>query len=161
MFHDMGHGSFFSDSQFNNLGGYLQILFLYFPFETWKNKHNYHHKTSNDLLHCQDSQTAPVNLKEYLNMPGHIQMTYKILYSAPGLILCIPLVYLNINALDFIQFERFSLILVVVGIYIKSYFTSFWFEFPSLYIALSCGMILFHVQHTFDDCLREYNIDFF
>jgi len=102
-----------------------------------------------------------MNLKEYLNLPNHIQLAYKILYSTPGLIMFIPFVYININLLDFIQFERTSFIIVVIGIYIKSHLTSFWFELVSLYIALACGMILFHVQHTFDDCLRKYNIDFF
>lgn len=51
IFHDLAHNSFFSSPSINRFVGLFFNMWLGFPLEIWRDKHNFHHKTSNDLNH--------------------------------------------------------------------------------------------------------------
>ena len=64
-FHDMAHFSYFQTIQMNKLVGHIIGIITHFPFDMWRDGHNYHHKHFGNLDKVDLSQTILFTKKEY------------------------------------------------------------------------------------------------
>lgn len=64
-FHDMAHFSFFSSAPLNKLCGRLIGVIEHFPFEAWRDGHNYHHKHFGNIDRLDLSQSILFTKKQY------------------------------------------------------------------------------------------------
>lgn len=123
IFHDLAHNSFFSSPAVNRSFGLFCNMWLGFPLEIWRDKHNFHHKTSNDLNHVQDNQTAPLSLRQYLDLPAPLRLVYRTLYSSFGLKFITPTVYGIMMFFEALYIDRLAWVLILLGGYLKSHFS--------------------------------------
>ena len=56
-FHDMAHYSYWSSFSLNKWVGKLIGIWLHFPFDTWRDGHNHHHRHFGNLDKLDLSQT--------------------------------------------------------------------------------------------------------
>lgn len=64
-FHDMAHFSFFSSLQMNIIFGKLIGIYVHFPFNSWRDGHNHHHKHFGNIDRLDLSQTILFTKKQY------------------------------------------------------------------------------------------------
>lgn len=64
-FHDMAHYSFFSTFSLNKWFGKMIGIYVHFPFDTWRDGHNHHHKHFGNLDRLDLSQTILFTKKQY------------------------------------------------------------------------------------------------
>jgi hypothetical protein len=83
------------------------------------------------------------------------------MYSTGGLLLVTPSAYLLINLQDAFHQEPFCLSLFLVGYYFKAHLGSLYVDLLSILIAITFGMVLFHLQHTFPHATRSIQQDYF
>ena len=65
----MAHFSFFESIQMNKIVGHIVGLYVQFPFQMWRDGHNYHHKHFGNLDKQDLSQTIFFTKKTYDNLP--------------------------------------------------------------------------------------------
>lgn len=56
-FHDMAHFSYFSTVTMNKIVGTVIGVYVHFPFDAWRDGHNYHHKIFGNIDKLDISQT--------------------------------------------------------------------------------------------------------
>ncbi|AFZ60122.1 fatty acid desaturase [Anabaena cylindrica FACHB-243] len=61
--HDCGHRSFSNRRWVNDLVGHFFMMFLIYPFHSWRIKHNYHHKHTNKL--DEDNAWHPIRTEVF------------------------------------------------------------------------------------------------
>ena len=59
-----------------------------------------------------------------------------------------------ISVTDSIYSDRGSLVCLILGQILKSRFTSVSFDLSACMIAATLGILIFHVQHTFEEASR-------
>ena len=65
LFHDMAHFSYFKSIPLNKLFGSLIGVYVYFPFQAWRDGHNHHHRHFGNLDRLDMSQTILFTKKKY------------------------------------------------------------------------------------------------
>lgn len=65
IFHDTAHFSFFSSMTMNKIVGKIIGVYVHFPFNMWRDGHNYHHKHFGNLDRVDLSQTILFTKKQY------------------------------------------------------------------------------------------------
>ena len=61
--HDCGHRSFAKRRWVNDLVGHFFMMFLIYPFHSWRIKHNHHHKHTNKL--DEDNAWHPIRTETF------------------------------------------------------------------------------------------------
>jgi omega-6 fatty acid desaturase (delta-12 desaturase) len=152
-FHDMGHRSFFTTPFLNRLVGTFVGVCVLSPFSYWADGHAYHHAHSNDLDYDQHSQTAPFTVAQYMAFPAWKRAAYRVI--------CIPMILMG-------AMGPFALcILQPFGAYVAAewavqltfwgflhYFGLLHRLFLGFSLAAIVGVLLFHLQHTFETTHR-------
>ena len=64
-FHDMAHFSYWSSFALNKWIGKLVGIYVHFPFNSWRDGHNHHHKHFGNLDRLDLSQTILFTKKQY------------------------------------------------------------------------------------------------
>lgn len=82
-------------------------------------------------------------------------MVYRTLYSSFGLLFITPTVYGIIMFFEALYIDRLAWVLILLGGYLKSYFSSLPFDVVAQILALTVGMQLFHSQHTYPSSVRK------
>jgi len=78
--HDCGHLSFSHSYMVNDVVGILSFLPFFYPFESWRIKHNLHHSNTNKL--DIDNAWQPFQ-KEFFNSSSSVERTIMILIKGP------------------------------------------------------------------------------
>jgi omega-6 fatty acid desaturase (delta-12 desaturase) len=78
--HDCGHLSFARDHLTNDIVGILSFLPLFYPFESWRIKHNHHHNNTNKLE--VDNAWQPFQ-QDYYKNAGSVERTIMRLIKGP------------------------------------------------------------------------------
>jgi len=63
--HDMAHFSYFSSIRMNKFVGKLIGIYNHFPFNSWRDGHNHHHKHFGNINKLDLSQTILFTKKQY------------------------------------------------------------------------------------------------
>eukprot|EP01027_Heterolobosea_sp_BB2_P004137 GEZU01006286.1.p1 GENE.GEZU01006286.1~~GEZU01006286.1.p1 ORF type:complete len:337 (+),score=98.58 GEZU01006286.1:341-1351(+) len=157
IFHDMGHGSYFSSARLNKIFGTLiGSIALFVSYTYWNKGHNHHHKHANNMDRSLFSQSSPWTVKQYLSATPKQRLIYKFIYGHYTFFTINPLLYFAI-------LNRFVATLVENALslgylYLILYLGGPWhlvYELATGVVAASSGFFLFHLQHTFDNVYRR------
>ena len=162
-FHDCCHGSFFSSRRANTILGYVSGIATFTAFEDWKYAHNSHHATAGNLDRRGIGDIWTMTKEEYLAAPAGKRLRYRF-YRNP-LILFGPgaaLLFLIIQRFPSkgagkkerrsVLFTNLALLLVfVVASMTIGFQTYVLIQLPIILLGGTCGLLLFYVQHQFED----------
>jgi omega-6 fatty acid desaturase (delta-12 desaturase) len=169
--HDCGHGAFFPSRTANNTLGFLLGVVTLTPYTYWRKTHAIHHATAGNLDRRGWGDITTLTVKEYLALPKHRQLAYR-LYRHPGLMFLVG------PAFQFIVKHRFpwdlpsrqkrawrsvhltNLILVLL----VSLFSLtiglprlLLVQLPVTLIASVIGVWLFYIQHQFEPTYWQHH----
>ncbi|HET9425432.1 MAG TPA: fatty acid desaturase [Gemmatimonadaceae bacterium] len=162
--HDCGHGSFFKSRRANEIVGWITGVLTLTPFAQWRKDHALHHASSGDLDRRGHGDIETKTVAEYLAMTPKDRRKYRFVRH-PFVMLVLGPLYLMLNQRRMIkgvevnQLQRFSVYSTNVGIAVIATAFSLWIGFPAffavyfpaIYLAASAGIMLFYVQHQFED----------
>lgn len=175
IFHDCTHGSFFKSQRANDIMGTLSGLLTLTPYYEWRHSHSIHHATGSDLDFRGTGDVWMLTVEEYLKLPWHKKVMYRIYRNPFAMFFVGPLAMFFIShrfpSKNSGPRERRSVHLTTVAVVVitaaMSYAVGFW-EFvsvmlPTIWIAGVFGIWLFYVQHQFDETYwtDHTNWDFF
>lgn len=174
IFHDCGHGSFFTSRRANKILGFISGLITFAPYYHWNHKHAMHHASSGDLDRRGIGDVWTLTVKEYEALSKWGRLKYSI-FRSPLVMFLIGPVYMFLINNRFVNGkgstrERFYVywtnlgivvmaIIAIVVIGLKAYLL---IQLPIIIIAATAGVWLFYVQHQFEGVYwaRHENWDF-
>jgi acyl-lipid omega-6 desaturase (Delta-12 desaturase) len=162
--HDCGHGSFFKSRRANEIFGWITGVMTLTPFAQWRYDHALHHASSGDLDRRGHGDIDTITVKEYLAMPAARRRKYRFGRN-PLVMLGLGPIYLMLNQRRLLknahlnELQTFSvwstniaIAAIVIGFSLWIGFGPFMaIYFPAIYIAAAAGIMLFYVQHQFED----------
>lgn len=157
--HDPGHHSLFRTPKYNDWALQVAGPLLCMPgMSWWRPGHQYHHLHSNDLDYEQGSQTAPLSVTQYHAMSWWKQAAYR--YFTRPIVLLTQAAPLGMTIGQIIRIttprEAFLQTMAFVLLY------PVWTRYLCITTgAAAFGVFLFHLQHTFPECVRAKGKDFF
>ncbi len=159
--HDCGHGSYFADQSTNRLLGRLCSIVTFVPFTAWKEEHREHHMSFGNLDRQTFGDVRLLTVEEFKNASMGRRFHYRVFRNPAFLLLVAPLAYalLRQRVPSAVTAARiWSCVLhsiVVCAIYgTLLYYNGSSMLFvgvPSLYIAGVIAIIVFVVEHQFED----------
>eukprot|EP01127_Copromyxa_protea_P004466 TRINITY_DN14325_c0_g1_i1.p1 TRINITY_DN14325_c0_g1~~TRINITY_DN14325_c0_g1_i1.p1 ORF type:complete len:347 (-),score=54.99 TRINITY_DN14325_c0_g1_i1:411-1451(-) len=169
IFHDLGHGSFFSNSKWNHWGEFLIQFFIITPVD-WSKKHKLHHSTSGDLTKGPTgwNDTIYFTVEEYNALSPLLKKLYRALREPLVFFTCAPalnwFVKYRIPFLELLDpAQKTNGVTVVTNSLVNTAGGSivFWFVYKimgekfwaymlTVYICTVLGIGLFHLQHAFN-----------
>ena len=159
--HDAGHMSLFRTSRFNDYALRITSPVMWMPgMSVWRPGHNYHHSHSNDLDHEQTSQTASFTVTQFREMARWKQALYR--YFTRPWVMLTQTAPIGMTLGQLIQVVRFNEVLLQTVFFL----TLAWYGVLMRQIVVGClggsmGVFLFHLQHTFPECVRVKGRDLF
>jgi omega-6 fatty acid desaturase (delta-12 desaturase) len=163
IFHDCGHGSFFRSGRANRILGFFMGLLTFTPSYYWSHQHAKHHATAGDLDHRGYGDVWTLTVQEYLALPRHKRLAYRVYRNPIVLFGVIPLYLFFVHYRYWRKGDnprarwstlRTNLALVTIvtvaslTIGIKAYLM---IQLPVMFLATSVGVWLFYVQHQFEN----------
>ena len=159
--HDAGHLSLFSSPQLNEYA--LRItspLFCMPGVGWWKPGHNYHHHHSNDLDYEQGSQTAPFTVRQFRAMKRWQRALYR--YFATPIVVITQTAPLGMTLGQLIRIATWEEAAAQAFVFFVMFWTGVWMRYAAaLVLGSSFGVFLFHLQHTYPECIRKKGKDYF
>ncbi|MCP4603208.1 MAG: fatty acid desaturase [Proteobacteria bacterium] len=162
IFHDCGHGSFFTSARANHIVGGICGILTYTPYQYWRNSHAKHHATSANLDKRGFGDVWMMTLEEYRTAPLWKRWQYR-LYRNPLVMFGLGPLFIFLITYRFVRYkvsleERMSVYwtnlaiaiiagLMIWGIGLKAYLL---IQLPILFCSLAAGIWLFYVQHQFE-----------
>ncbi len=163
--HDCGHGSFFRSRRARDVLGFCLGILTLTPYQYWRKTHAYHHAHSGDLDFRGFGDVDTITVREYMALSRYRRLGYRLYRN--------PLVFLGIGPLfQFVVKHRYPwdvpwswkgawasvwwtnlCLVVVVGVMamtvgLKSFLLV---QGPITLITCSLGVLLFYVQHQFEE----------
>jgi acyl-lipid omega-6 desaturase (Delta-12 desaturase) len=157
--HDTGHMTLFKTPNYNDYALQLAGPLLCMPGMTWwRPLHNEHHRHSNDLDYNQNAQTAFLTVAKYYRMAWWKQRLHRY-WTRPMVFLSqtAPLL-MTVGQLIHIGSSRELLFQCMVFVILYPVMLRYMIQMA---IAGSIGVFLFHLQHTFPECVRVKGKDSF
>ena len=159
--HDTGHMSLFRSSRLNDLALRITSPLVWMPgMSMWRPGHNYHHRHSNDLNYDQGSQTASLTVTEFRAMSWWKRGLYR--YFTRPIVLLTQTAPVAMTLGQVLRIATWSESILQVA----TVLTMAWYGVLGRHIAVTCcsgsfGVFLFHLQHTFPECVRVKGRDAF
>jgi acyl-lipid omega-6 desaturase (Delta-12 desaturase) len=162
IFHDCGHGSFFTSQKANAILGSFVGLFTFTSFYHWRWEHAVHHATSGDLDRRGTGDVWTLTVQEYLESSRWRRFAYRLARNPVVLFLVAPLIL-------FLVLERFPspksgkrekisayatnavlVFLALGGIWIFGWKAYLLLQLGVMGVAGAAGVWMFYVQHQFE-----------
>ena len=169
IFHDCGHGSYFSSRKANDALGFITGLLTFTPFYQWRWDHAIHHATSGHLDKRGTGDLWTLTVEEYLASSRWRRVAYRLARNPVVLFLIAPLFVMVVRqrfaSRNDNKRERRSVYWMNVAILGMAAGLSLAFGvLPYLVIQLSMlavagaiGFWFFYVQHQFEGVYWERN----
>jgi omega-6 fatty acid desaturase (delta-12 desaturase) len=167
IFHDCGHGSFFTSKSANRILGYFAALLTFMPSYYWSHQHAKHHARAGDLDHRGDGDVWTLTVQEYLALSRGQQIWYRV-YRNPFFLFGIGPLYLfffhyrywrpgdNMRARWSAMRTNIGLLVIVIAASLTIGFKTYlMIQLPIMIVAGSAGIWLFYVQHQFENVYWE------
>lgn len=169
--HDCGHGSFFSSRRVNNAVGTVLGVITLNPYFYWRRTHAIHHATSGDLDRRELGDVRTLTVKEYLALPWHGRLGYR-LYRNMAVMLLLGPFYQFVLKSRFpfdaprswkqewrgILYTNLALAAIVAVAWQTIGLGRFLLiQGPITLISGAIGIWLFYVQHQFEDTYWEHH----
>lgn len=163
IFHDCGHGSFFSSRLANNITGTILGCLTFTPSVKWHNDHAIHHSTVGDLDRRGVGDVWTITVEEYKSFTPGKKLIYR-LYRNPVIIFGIssfllfvvlfrfPKTSMKKSELWSVIITNIFFIVYITGLSLLIGFKTFaMIQLPITYISTSAGVWLFYLQHQYSD----------
>jgi acyl-lipid omega-6 desaturase (Delta-12 desaturase) len=175
--HDCGHGSYFRSRRARDWVGFCVGVLTLTPYQYWRRTHAHHHAHSGDLDLRGFGDVDTLTVKEYLARPRRSRLAYRIYRHPLAILLVGPVVHFVIQHRYPRKVPRewkqawasiWWTNLCLAGILVAAAFTVGLVPFlmvqvPVTLISGSTGILLFYVQHQFEEAYwdRKPDWDFF
>lgn len=162
IFHDCGHGSFFSLRWANHLVGFATGVLTFTPYHQWHREHSIHHGTSGQLDRRGTGDIWTMTVREYQAASRWKRARYRLARQPVVLFAIAPLIIFVLaqrfpspgttrRALASVLWTNLALLCVVGTMCWLMGATQFLFiQIAVLLIAGAAGLWLFYVQHQFE-----------
>ena len=168
LMHDCAHGSFFASRRANHVVGAVTGLLTLTPFDQWRHEHALHHASAGDLDRRGHGDVDTLTVREYLGRTPWGRLRYRLVRH--------PAIFLGLGPLFFLFEQRVpphgsaagrrqivsvwttNAAIVAVGGALAAFLglrTILLLYLPAYYFALVAGILLFFVQHQFEDTYWE------
>jgi len=169
--HDCGHGAFFRSRLANDLLGNVLGVPILVPYLYWRRAHSVHHATSGNLDRRKYGDIDTLTVKEYLAMSRGRRIFYRF-YRNPIVLLLVGPIF------QFVIKHRFPWDIprswkkewagvVFTNLAIAAAVTAFALtiglrrflavQIPIIFVSGSIGVLLFYVQHQFEETYWRKN----
>lgn len=163
IFHDCGHGSFFSSKKANNVLGFITGVMTFTPYRYWRWQHAVHHGTSGNLDQRGTGDIWTMTVQEFQEASTWMRLRYVISRNPIVVFVIAPLglfwIYQRFAFANASKRDRRSVLWMNLALatYIAAmslvfgFWNYFWIQ---LILTLVCGTVgvwLFYVQHQFED----------
>lgn len=169
IFHDCGHGSFFSSAKANHILGAITGVMTFTPYYHWRWEHAIHHSSSGDLDRRGMGDIWTLTVQEYLESSRWRRFAYRLARNPVVLFVVAPmfvfLIQQRVPKLRAPTRERYSVywtnlalgsiaagLIALFGL--KAYLI---IQLTLLATAGAAGVWLFYVQHQFEGVYWERN----
>src|SRR5689334_13703374 len=162
IFHDCGHGSFFTSQRANNALGMICGLLVFTPYYQWRFEHAIHHATSGDLDRRGVGDILTLTVGEYVQLSRWGRFKYR-LYRSPIVMLGIGPWFTFLISQRFVnpiskRRERLSvyfsnlfivalLVVAALTIGVKAFLL---IQLPVAFVGGLGGIWMFYIQHQFE-----------
>lgn len=161
IFHDCGHGSYFSSKRLRTVVGIITGIMVFTPYHRWSYEHSVHHQTVGNLDKRGMGDVKTLTVDEYSKLSSWQKFFYRLYRNPIFLIGIAPILLFTIlhrfhkNYMDnrgklFVHFTNIAIAAMVFFMIIligwKAYLM---IQLPVLYIATVHGVWLFYVQHQY------------
>ncbi len=162
IFHDCGHGAFFSSRRANEIVGFVTGLVAFTPFFAWRHGHALHHSASGDLDRRGDGDVWMMTVNEYLASPWWRRAVYRV-YRFPLVLFVIsPLIlFLFVHRIPTkgrkrehrsVWLTNIALLMITILMSLLIGFKTYAIlQVSILALAASAGVWLFYVQHQYEE----------
>jgi acyl-lipid omega-6 desaturase (Delta-12 desaturase) len=162
IFHDCGHGAFFSSRRANEIVGFITGLVSFTPFFSWRHSHALHHSASGDLDRRGDGDVWMMTVNEYLASPWWRRAVYRV-YRFPFVLFVIsPLfLFLFIHRIPMkgrkrehrsVWLTNVALLMIAILMSLLVGFKTYAIlQVSVIAMAASAGVWLFYVQHQYEE----------
>ena len=170
IFHDCGHGAYFTSRRANEIVGFITGVFVFTPYFSWRHGHAIHHASSGDLDRRGAGDIWMMTVEEYLDSPFWRRVGYRF-YRNPFILFIIGPAFLFF-IMERIpsqgrKRERRSVMLTNVSLLLLAILMSILIGFKTYIIlqglvmslAATAGVWLFYVQHQYEDVYWERHED--
>ena len=169
IFHDCGHGSFFSSARANNILGFITGVLTFTPYFHWRWEHALHHATSGDLDRRGTGDVWTLTVQEYLEASCWKRFAYRLARNPVILFGLAPLFLFLVKqrfaAAKAGPREQNSVLWTNLVVGLMAAWLAWVFGFKAyvllqlvvMMVAGSAGIWLFYVQHQFDGVYWERN----
>jgi len=175
--HDCGHGSYFRSRRWRDWVGFAIGVLTLTPYQYWRRTHAHHHAHSGDLDFRGFGDIDTLTVREYLALSPRRRLAYRV-YRNPFLLLTVgPAFHFLVKhrypwdiprewrqAWASVWWTNVALVLVVALAWTTIGIGPFLLvQLPVTLLTCSVGVLLFYVQHQFEDTYwREHpEWDFF
>ncbi len=171
IFHDCGHGSYFSSPRANTIMGFLCGMLVFTPYEQWRREHAAHHATAGNLDRRGLGDIWTMTVGEYQQASSWKRILYRVMRNPLFLFGIAPvymfIVHQRIPSRNTKRRERISIWQMNLAVLaMVSTMMSIFGVVPYLVIQLivitvggSAGFWLFYIQHQFEGVYWERNKD--
>jgi len=175
--HDCGHGSYFKSRWARDIVGFCIGILTLTPYQYWRKTHAHHHAHSGDLDLRGFGDVETLTVREYLALPRKKRLAYRG-YRHPLIMMTVgPLFHFVVKhrypwdvprdwtkAWASIWWTNAALAGILVAAYLTIGLGPFLMvQAPITLISAATGILLFYVQHQFEDTYwhRKPDWDFF
>lgn len=167
IFHDCGHGSFFSSKTANDTVGFICGLLTFTPYYHWRWEHAIHHATVGDLDRRSVGDVWTMTVQEYLAASRWKRFSYRLARNPFVLFVLAPLflflVLQRFPSSTGNRRERYSVHWMNLAILVMVTCLSLIFgwqaylviQLTTMMVAGGVGIWMFYVQHQFEDVYWE------
>lgn len=162
IFHDCGHGSFFTSRRANEIAGIITGILTLTPWTRWWHDHAVHHATAGDLDRRGVGDVYVMTVKEYRESNWMKKLGYRLMRN-PILMFFIggPFIFAIINRFPIpgtgkrerqsIFWTNLALAIIITILCITQGWKAYLLvQLPILILGSSTGIWLFYVQHQFE-----------
>jgi acyl-lipid omega-6 desaturase (Delta-12 desaturase) len=170
IFHDAGHGSFFTSQRANDITGIITGIVTFTPYYAWRHSHAIHHATSGDLDRRGVGDVWTMTVAEYVAAPRTTRAVYRF-FRFPVVTMGLgPLFMFLISHRLYdtsttearekhsVVYTNLALLLIVVvaalTIGLDKYIL---IQLPIVWIGGAAGVWMFYVQHQFEGMVWEHH----
>ncbi len=169
IFHDCGHGSFFTAKKANEVVGIIAGILTFTPWARWWHDHAIHHATAGDLDRRGVGDVYTMTVKEYLAAPWWKKAGYRLMRNPFNMfVIGAPIVFAIVQRFYLPgtgRRERASVwwtnlaLVVLIGLLIwlvgwKAYLLV---QIPVFWLGTAAGIWLFYMQHQFEEVYWEHH----
>ncbi len=169
IFHDCGHGSFFSSKRANETVGMIMGILAFTPYYKWHQQHRIHHATAGNLDKRGIGDVWTMTVDEYKNSSKWIRFFYRsfrnpfILFTVGPLFVVffqnrVSHKNMTIKEKMNVWITNIFILIIAISISILIGFRAYiLIQLPIIIIAHVVGIWLFYIQHQFDETSWERN----